>query len=240
MMSESNRWRSKRFLRRSGVAVGSIMEHLGWDATKVFIVGVGIQHQEANVMKDGWLLSREDIIGFEPHPGSCKKIRDRFPGILHEMAVGDEISTVTLYGKKSHRDGSSIHSPKDMRGIHTNEVPIVTLDHMLGNRAKGFDVPDWKVPQNVLLWLDCEGNELSVIRGAKSFLRYVDVVNVEMTCNPKGNGWCNPLDVHNELKSIGFRQQHMHSHRSSAGQFDSIYVRNRLWKREFCCCLWEW
>jgi FkbM family methyltransferase len=232
------KWGASSILRRSGVAVGQITEFLGWKADKVFIVGVGFNHKEAHVMKDGWDLNFDDIIGFEPHPVIYKKIQDKFPGILHNMGMGSTVGRATLYSRRSHKDGSSLYPFTNNTNVGVCEVDVSTLDTYLFVDLNGFQQESLK-DNNVLLWLDCEGHELEVLKGANRFLRYVDVINTEMTMKPSCEGWCDPLELHRHLKKVGFRHQSIHTNRSSAGQSDHIYVRPRLWKREYCCCIDE-
>jgi FkbM family methyltransferase len=230
------KWGASSILRRSGVAVGQITEFLGWKADKVFIVGVGLNHKEAHVMKDGWELGPQDIVGFEPHPGIFKKID--FPGILYKVGMGSTVGKATLYSRRSHKDGSTLYPFKDDANVGVCEVDVSTLDYFLSQGKDGFR-PEQLLDQRVLLWLDCEGHELEVLKGAEKFLRHVDVINTEMTMKPSCEGWCDPLELHRYLKKVGFRHQSIHTNRSSAGQSDHIYVRPRLWKREYCCCLDE-
>jgi len=217
---------ASKYLRRSGVAVGLIAELLGWKATEIWQVGVGLYHEEMEVLKQEWNLASEQIIGFEPNPDTFRRIMDVYPGQLVNTALSDFVGYGNLSFDSRHKDGSTL---KGLYHAKTSEqVPITTLDAVGKN-----------VKQGCLLWLDCEGSELDVLKGGKGFLSKVDVVNVEMTGKPPGEGWSRPVEVYQFLKMRGFRLQHVHTQRTTAGQFDAIFVRSGLWKEEYCCCFHE-
>ena len=87
---------------------------------------------------------------------------------------------------------------------------------------------------NTLLWLDCEGMELGALRGGLKFVEMVDVINIEMTANPPSNEWPSPVEVHEELKRLGFYRQWTHTNRIHIGQYDAIYVRSKLFNPRAC------
>jgi len=217
-------------LRRSGIAVGQVVEALRWRADVVYQVGVGHYHKETEVLGEEWPGVK--FVGCEPHPQTYKDMRtkghsDEYPGECHNVAVGDKVGETILYHKKRHKDGASLflHHSRD-ENYQEHKVQITTLDAL-------FPEP---VPCRNLLWLDCEGNELAVLHGGEKFVESVDVVNVELASNPPCEGWCSPVDVHLWLVDHGFYRQWVHTQRIWAGQVDAVYVRKRLFKPQYCCC----
>ncbi len=220
--------RNCTLFRRGGVGVTQVAEALGWKADSVYLAGVGQHYEELNVMQEVW-GEGISIVGFEPHPDIIKGLKDKFPGELYAAALGDYCGKAFLYTKKKHKDGSSLypHIDNGKGEVYGKvEVPVVTLDSLFDRHTIG---------KHVLLWLDCEGNELKVLRGGRGFINSVEMVNVEMTASAAGVGWCKPEEVHGWLVEHGFLRQWVHTHRIHSGQCDCVYVREHLWKQERCC-----
>jgi len=219
---------ASKLLRRSGVAVGLISDLLHWRADTIYQVGIGMYHQEVDVLREEW--PGVAIVGFEANPHIVKSVQKRYPGTIFPMAVVNKVGSIGLHSKKRHKDGSSIHklNVEHDGDLNIDEVSASTLDAMF---------PDGPVGNRVLLWLDCEGSELSALKGAVHFVEKVEVINVEMTSNPQAElTWCKPVDVHTWLRKHGFWLQWTHSNRSSSGQYDAIYVREHLYDPRYCSC----
>ncbi len=216
--------------RRSGTAICNYMELLEWVPDIVVQVGIGLQSKEVDVMAESWPKTR--FMGFEPHPSIVKSLKNGgYPGLIFECAIGDKQGKAILYAKNRHKDGSSLfpHSHhREGQKYPEIEVSVYTLDHVFYRELLGFD--------EVLLWIDCEGSELAVLRGGEKFLESVEVVNVEMTSKPRGEGWAKPFDVHEFLNDHGLFRTWTHTHRSCRGQYDAIYVRPKLFRSEYSCC----
>jgi len=213
-----------RLLRRSGTAVITFAHLLKWKPDAVFQVGIGLYHQEVNVMQEAWPSVR--FIGCEPHPKIAASLRKNYPGELHQCAIGERQGEATLYEKAKHKDGSGLF-PHKWREQTSLKVQMTTLDLL-------FPQPH-SYGERLLLWLDCEGGELGALRGGERFVEHVGVINVEMTSNPPCEGWCDMMDVHHWLKARGFRRQYTHSKRSGAGQCDALYCRSELFQAKYCC-----
>ncbi|MFA6336097.1 MAG: FkbM family methyltransferase [Bacteroidales bacterium] len=218
-------------LRRSGIAVGLVAEVLGWRADLVIQVGVGNRHQEVDVLSSEWPGVR--FVGYEPHPGIIKGLRDEYPGEIHQLAMSDFNGPGVLFAKKCHGDGSSLVPTSDPN-ILTFEVRVRTLDSMFCEEEIRA-----MLNERILLWVDCEGRELEALKGGEKILRLVDVVNVEMTSHPPEPGWSKTTDIHSYLVEQGFMAQWVHTQRIGAGQTDFVYVRPQLFKPDYCCFPWE-
>ncbi|GAH14627.1 unnamed protein product, partial [marine sediment metagenome] len=109
-----------------------------------------------------------------------------------------------------------------------HQVEMTTLDDL-------FCKPPYVIKKSkILLWLDCEGGELDALEGATQLLKLVDMVNVEMTMKPPSVEWPDTRTVHKKLRQAGFLRQYIHTLKGT--QYDGIYVRNHLFKKEYCCC----
>jgi FkbM family methyltransferase len=218
---------ASKMLRRSGVACGLVCDVIGWRADTVISVGIGYNHQEVDVLKEEWPGVR--FYGIEPHPDVLDRAnKEGLFDLLFQVAASDRQGTATLHAKRRHADGSSLLKvAEDCREF---TVETDTLDAM-------FPV---KVDLGrLLLWLDCEGNELKVLSGAVKLIERVRVVNVELTAGPQSPDWCSTVDVHRRLVGLGFYAQWTHTHRITDGQLDCIYVRPELFSPRHCCFPWE-
>lgn len=221
----------KSVKRRSGNAFVEYMRLIDWQPRIVIMGGVGAASEEIVVMREEWKDSFE-LYGFEPSKRVFDKIKDTFPGILKPYGLWNSCCEKTLYTKKGWMDGSSLFmSNADQNEREGETVRCITLDSYFDqfvNRHQDQTPPFDKIA----LWLDCEGSELQVLQGGTKLLDKVDVLNVEMTCVPRGNNWSKPRDVHKLLESYGFRQAYIHTIRPCIGQYDCIYLSNNVYKPE--------
>jgi len=224
---------ASKLFRRSGNACALVCadQLSDWKCDMMIQVGVGQEFQEIDVLQEEW--GKFTLIGFEPHPEIIDNARRRYPGLLIASAVGSKEGTATLYSKRRHKDGSSLlpHKQKSGETYKTFEVPVTTLDITLGK--------DVLLHENILLWVDSEGMEIEVLLGAREIVKRVKIINVEMTANPPGEGWCSTTDLHDLLVEYGFYRQWIHTQRIHMGQYDGIYVRPELFKPSHCCCPYE-
>ena len=213
--------------RRSGNAVVEYLGYLNFVPKSVYLVGVGMHHEEVDVMREWW--GDFELYGFEPSPSVYKAVKDTFPGIIWQYAISDYEGKSKLYTKRSWKDGSSLFEKKLQSDEYNEiEVTVKTLDIMR-------HIPE--VAEPALLWLDCEGSELNALKGAKQFIQSVSVVNIEQTQHPRGDDWPTPYETHRWLIEHGFLQAWTHTHRTVIGQFDSIYLRREIFNPSWCSCL---
>lgn len=215
---------NSKILRRSGESVVEVCRLLEWRPDAVIQAGVGVHYGEVSAMYQAW--EGCSFIGIEPHPHMDLS---NYPGPVYRYALGAKRKEeVHLYSKPNHKDGSSLYP------ISSSCSPIPVIQETLDNIVEynGYDFRR----ANTLLWIDCEGSELNVLRGAVETLRWADMVNIEMTGKPYHEKWSSPLDVHRILDDAGFLLQWTHTHRTSIGQYDAIYVVPQLFKAEFCSC----
>ena len=216
--------------KRSGIGAASTCEAIGWRPDKIVQAGVGINHQEIDIFAEGWEIPPERIIGYEACPPIYQDIKKEFPGRICNVALSDESGEITILQKINHSDGSSIYPYIKEEKTKEFVVARERLDDIIpiGFCSSRFDV---------LLWVDVEGHELNVLKGAEEFIRSnVGVINIEMTPNPVGIGWCDTLEVHEWLMDHGFYRQWIHTHRIDDGQYDCVYVRKHIFKPEKSCC----
>lgn len=200
---------------RSIGAVTDYCELIGLRPDYAFVAGPGVRFAESRMMCDRWGPGFP-IFGWEPHPHTYEGIRSAYPGELVNRALGaaaDE-SSVVLHLKHRHADGSSLW-PSSESDTTAQPVEVETLEHAWNARQ-----PDG----SGLLWLDCEGSELSILRSGLSVLEHFSVINVELTGAPPHDDWPRPQDVHDLLTAGGFVRSWIHTTRTQIAQYDAVYV----------------
>ena len=202
-----------------------VAEILEWEAQTIVQVGIGHYHKEIEVFKEAWPTC--DVIGFEPQPHTYDKLED-YQGEIRKVGLADKPGKATMWYRPRHKDGGTMCNRTDDDKTDTVEVPISTLD---------LEFPRGSInTQHNMLWLDCEGYEEKVIRGAARTLKQFEVINVELTTAPISAEWCKPQAVHQLLEAQGYKRQWIHTQRISHGQCDVIYVQPHLFRPEYCCC----
>lgn len=117
-------------------------------------------------------------------------------------ALGDHEGTESLQITRA-TDSSSLLAPSKgaretnhgLRVISTLEVPLLSGDSIL---------LDYTINHPVLLKIDVQGTELSVLRGMRNFIRQVDAVLVEVSFSNLYNDQARPHEVVELLVASGF------------------------------------
>lgn len=220
---------TSRAHRRTGSAVFEFIDQIGWVPHSLVQIGVGVKPTEALVFKELWPDS--SIYGFEPNPETCKGLREsKYPGVLYNLAVSEKdiADPQDLYYSKSWKNGSSLFKPNE--NCLKVGIGVVKLDSVFKTYPP--------VGRQTLLWLDCEGSELNVLKGAERFIKEdVYAINVEMTGKPRQQGWARPEEIHSFLLQRGFFQSYVHTIRTVVAQFDSVYLRGEIFSPELCTCM---
>ena len=224
-MVDGEKVMASRYLRRSGIAVGLVAECYGFIPDTVFQVGIGVNHEEVDVLKSEW--PEVKWVGCEPNPVTYKSIANIYPGITFQVALSNRLGEADLCFARIHKDGATLCTPRPDQPNKIT-VPTTTLD-ALREEYGSFG-------SKMLLWLDCEGSEYRVLQGAEEFIKDVAWLNVELTAKPQSEDWCRPEQVDGWLRSHGFARTWTHTHRLNIGQYDCIYLRRELLNPNFCCC----
>lgn len=215
-----------RILRRSGNAVVEYCDNIAWAPEYIIIVGVGVQHEEAYVMREVW--PDVPILGIEPNPRTIETIQKTYTSAplnatLIHAAVTDFQGEAPIYSRHNWKNGATLIEPTDLTGLIVEQVPCRTLDELVPPEAR-----------NILLWFDCEGSEIKALSKALRTIERTMLINIEMTGRPRHPGWPSPIHVHWLLQAYGFLQAWTHTHRTCISQFDAIYAKPGIFKPEMC------
>lgn len=170
------------------------------------------------------------VIAFEPIPSEASTFRKvhkhTFYVTLIESALGETSGSATLHLSKS-ADSSSllpigrrqIELHHDTVEVGTIEIPIQRLDDLEAH---------WRQKKNLLLKLDVQGFELSVLKGSLEALKHCAYVYAECSEVPLYDGQALRPEVEFFLKKQGFKLQSRHNEQWDQGeliQADYLFAR---------------
>ncbi len=169
---------NKPRLTRGVIRLDGLSEWLGEQQfTTVVQVGIG-RGLELPILRKA--MPAAAFIGFEALPEAAALAALTYPGTIVPMAVTDgSQDKVTIWRREGRTDASSLY-PRENKCDIPYEVATTTLDTYFQVLPVG----------RTLLWLDAEGSEPSIIKGATKFLACVDVIVTEVSFT-SGNrpGW---------------------------------------------------
>ena len=204
------RWVIKRVLNAAGYSVRrkftpirtlgefcSILERMRFHPGTVFDVGVaqGTPELYTYVSRSGALLVLVEPL--EEFEGYMRELLRKHRGFVYLAAAGEVRGEVVLNLYSDLRK-TSRYKKVDMndRAIKTRKVRMIPLDDILGEH---------ELPGPYLLKIDVEGDELSVLKGAKLILTQTEVVIVETSVSRRFEGGSEFADIVTFLRGEGFR-----------------------------------
>ena len=176
------------------------------------------------------------IVAFEPIPTEAEIFRKALSGKnvqLHQTALGENAGEAEIHLSRS-ADSSSLLPIgelqrklfRDTDEIGTLKVPVKRLDDFKS---------EWEKYSRILLKIDVQGFELSVLKGAVETLKNCAFVYVECSETELYVGQALYRDVAGFLEQRGFQLQSRHNE-TLAGrrliQSDCLFVRKQLAKAE--------
>jgi len=140
------------------------------------------------------MFENPSIYCFEPDPRAIgrfrKKVRQQSNVNLFEIAISDRNGEITFYQSGGHRDekqkakmpegwdfSGSIRKPKDHLVVH----PWVTFEHSIKVKTASLDTWCGEHGINIIdfIWMDVQGAEIDVFRGAQNSLSNTRFVYTE-------------------------------------------------------------
>jgi FkbM family methyltransferase len=168
-------WRALCFWVVPGIEHRAVLAGLDFDA----ILDVGANRSQFSLVSR---LVKSDIpiIAFEPVPTEARIFRKVFSGtsiLLHQVALGEKAGEADIHLTR-HADGSSLLPSGEIQGklfpisdeIGTLKVSVRRLDDFKF---------EWEKYSRILLKIDVQGYESSVLKGATETLRQCAYVYVE-------------------------------------------------------------
>lgn len=191
------------------------------------IVEAGGHHGEDTCrMKSVWPEST--IYTFEPNPNSFEILRKRITGLSQVVCFPlglYDISGTHVFYKCNLDDGASsfLESTEKRKSFYRDQPPIeincVALD-------------DWAEENNVeyvdFIWLDVEGVELNVFKGAREILKNLKAVYLEVNFQEFRKEMVQYKDVKDLLEKSGFCQIYITPGISLDIQANALFVKKEI------------
>lgn len=137
----------------------------------------------------------QEIVIFEPLSDSfdilCENIQELNANIIaHQVALGSEETTATMYVSDNEKQSSSLLKPK----VHITHHPHVKFPETEEVEVKVLD--DFDYTKYNFINMDVQGYELEVLKGATETLKHVDYVYCEVNRDEvyEGNAYVEELD----------------------------------------------
>jgi len=137
----------------------------------------------------------QEIVIFEPLSDSfdilCENIQELNANIIaHQVALGPEETTATMYVSDNEKQSSSLLKPK----VHITHHPHVKFPETEDVEVKVLD--DFDYTKYNFINMDVQGYELEVLKGATETLEHVDYVYCEVNRDEvyEGNAYVEELD----------------------------------------------
>ena len=171
--------------------------------THVLDVGAN-QGQFARELRQGGYAGQ--ITSFEPLPKpyavlSAAAAKDPLWTIARRTAIGAEDSTITI-----HVAGNSVSS--SVLPMHDNHAEAAPESRYVGSETVPLHRIDTLIrpgpADRLLLKIDVQGYELSVLEGATALLPFCRAVKLEMSLVPLYRGQADPLELWQRLANSGF------------------------------------
>ena len=174
---------------------GGMLDTVKPDPAWLLNVGVGDWPNEASLFAARY--PKCGIIGLEPRRGFNEKYGDKYPGTMMMVAAWSTSGKRTFY---EHGMCSSMYEDVQKRD-RPNRVQCVTVDEIWRDNMRSG--------KNVFLWIDTEGSEDEILKGASELLGSSSAhwVNVEVRPDgfPNRPGTCKSSEVHDVLKSHDYK-----------------------------------
>jgi len=188
------------------------------------IVHIGVHYgQELQDYVDNGI---QEMIVFEPLSSNfnilqenVKKINANIQG--HQVALGSQKGTATMYLSSNSAMSSSILKPKQHLELH----PDVTFD---GTEEVEIDLLDnYDIGECNFINIDVQGYELEVFKGAKQTLNKIDYVYCEVNRGEvyEGNAFVEEIDEY--LSTYGFERVETKWPESYYTWGDALYIKKK-------------
>ena len=161
--------------------------------------GAGVPNSEA------WEFTKKfggRVIGFEPCVERYNDLlQNSYPGQLYNLALSDGSVPKSFYRlHESYNSGFYWDANECCHFVDGKPESQLIFPRELDDFYDEFN------STNAVLWIDVEGAELEILRGAGLvLLKVVKYVVAELRPNPTAPGWCRDTDVDDELRKYGFK-----------------------------------
>lgn len=166
--------------------------------------------------------SNENIHLFEPLTSAYnelaqKKQQER----LYNVALGASEKEVEMFvDAENQGQSSSILEP----ALHLTQYPDITFPGK--EKAKMKTLDSFKITRANALWMDVQGYELEVLKGAVKTLEYIDYVYTEVNVDEVYKGCARLSDLDEFLAQYGFQRMVLDLSGKTWG--DALYIKKKM------------
>jgi FkbM family methyltransferase len=175
-------------------------------------------------------LTGVPLVAFEPIPteaATFRKVHNKIPNVtLIESALGETAGTATLHLSKSADSSSLLPIGLRQTELHQNTAEVGTIEVPV-YRLDDLEV-HWRQKKRLLLKLDVQGFELSVLKGSLVALKHCAYVYAECSEVPLYDGQALRPEVEAFLEGQGFTIQSRQNEQWDQGeliQADYLFCR---------------
>lgn len=204
---------------------------------------------------DGWegvnlakVFPDATIHAFEPSRANCERciktymlqpahIRSRIG--LSQIALNDTTSTIEFYAVDEEKAAA-------VKGkVNTGMGSLLQLENpdmwpwehnaQISTTVQGYRLDDWCRETNTetvdAIWMDVQGAELKVLRGAENTLANIQVIMTEAGVKPYYHGHTLKPDIDQYLASKGFVELESAREQAHEYEINAIYVNTKFMKQ---------
>lgn len=203
------------------------------NGTHYSAIDVGAHHGEYTkfLISTGFF---NHVVSFEPNPESYLKLLNQIfstKNCKHEVinsALSYQSGTLDLYCDDDTATASLLQYDSNYIGhgqVKTLTVPVVTLDEYLDEHSN--------IGQLLLLKIDTQGNDLSVIRGSvRTIAAHRPIIQTEFIYIPLYKSQCYPVELSELLSKLNYEMYSLNNlHITPEGRLafcDAIFIPKEL------------
>lgn len=186
------------------------------------------------------VMPQAKVFAFEPYPKNYNKSLENLKQSgsqninLYQMALGDKTRMIKFYPMCDDNPGAS--SKYKLMGKDV-------LDNLWGGRWSNYQIGEievfqdtldnWRSANNIdkidLIWMDVQGGELDVLKGAKETLKDVKVILTEVGLQAYYEGQSLKPEIDIFLGELGFYElENTFEYNGSYCEANTIYVKSSL------------
>lgn len=168
----------------------------------------------------------QDIVVFEPLSKNFDVLAENLKDVNaniqgHQVALGNDEKTVTMYLSSNDAQSSSVLKPKDHLEHHP-DVFFEGTEEVEMNRLDNYDIGNAN-----FMNVDVQGYELEVFRGGSETLNKIDYVYCEVNRGEMYEGNAMIDDIDEYLGTYGFERVETHWPTEWYKWGDALYIKKK-------------
>jgi FkbM family methyltransferase len=166
----------------------------------------------------------DNIYLFEPLPSAVEILKSRMINgeLCYQCALGAKGDTLEMHVDiKNEGQSSSLLKP----ALHLQQYPDITFPKVETVQVITLDSFDTPKVCNAL-WMDVQGYELEVLKGAVETLKHIDYVYTEVNVDEVYENCARLYEIDEFLTGYGFTRVELDLYGQTWG--DAFYIKNRL------------